>query len=103
MDKKVATDVKTTIDKDAQVTIQEIARTLDITSRSVSEILNYHLGYRKVCDQGVPQMLMPPNRRVQVAHSRAPLQTYDAYGLSLDEIVTGSQAWVCFCEPERKA
>ena len=43
--------VKATIDKDARVTIQEIANTFDITSRSVSEILIHYLGYRKVCDR----------------------------------------------------
>ena len=51
-------------DKDAWVTIQEIANTLDITSRIVSEILKHHLGYHKGCDQWVPQMLMPANKRI---------------------------------------
>lgn len=67
---KLAADVKAVIDYDAQVIIQEISSTLDTISGSVSKILKLHLGYRKVCDWWVHQILMLENR-VWVAFSRS--------------------------------
>ena len=87
--KKMATHVKELTDKDAQVTIQEIANTLDITSGSVSKILKYQTGYRKACDRWVPQLLTPASKEGIGGLFRSTASNEAGDLTCLDEIITG--------------
>ena len=85
----MATHVKELTDKDAQVTIQEIANTLDITSGSVSKILKYQTGYRKACDRWVPQLLTPANKEGIGGLFRSTASNEAGDLNYLNEIITG--------------
>ena len=90
--------------EDARITIRETAEALDISSWSVSNILQDKLRCRKVSVRWISHILTQEIKRDRVAYSKSLLQSDDNCDpRRLHEVVTGDETWVHHYEPERTA
>lgn len=89
--------------KDARITVREIARHTGLSSGSVHQVLRNRLKLRKIFARWIPHILSDEQKRGRVQVAKQLLKKYDNCDQRrLSEIVTGDETWVYFYQPERK-
>ena len=77
--------------EDRQITIQEIAEILGISSSTVHGILDDHLHMTKVYSAWIPRLLTPLQRHERVEASEELLVRYEEGNDLLSRIITGDE------------
>ena len=86
--------------RDRQISVRRVAYELAISKTTTHEIMNSHMGMKKVCTQWVPKLLTPIQRTNRVDCYQELLQqsevNLDNY---FDCIVTGDESWIHRYDP----
>ncbi|KAF7253399.1 Methyltransferase-like protein 24 [Varanus komodoensis] len=89
--------------EDARIKIKMLAEMTNLSVGIIFTIFHDHLNLSKVCARWVLQMLMAPQKQVQVKCCRELLELSGEDPLSIfDRIVTGDETWVHQYDPESK-
>ena len=85
---------------DRQISIRRLAEELATTKTTIHEIMNNHMGMKKVCTQWVPKLLTPIQRAHSVDCCQELLQQSEVNPIKFfDCIVTGDEFWVHHYDP----
>lgn len=88
---------------DRRVTVDEVARDLEISHGSAYEIIHNRLSFHKVCARWVPHQLTTLHKQTRLEICQQHLHRYADEGDSfLNRIITGDETWVHYYEPESK-
>jgi len=93
--------VEALIRTDRRISLDDIARTLDISHGSAHNLVK-SLGFSKVCARWVPRQLTPDLKRQRLDCCTELLQLNERDDTFLRRIVTGDETWVHHYEPESK-
>jgi histone-lysine N-methyltransferase SETMAR len=86
--------------RDRQISVRRVADELGIPKTNVHEIMNNHLGMKKVCTRWVPKLLTPLQRANRVDCCQELLEESEADSSNFsDRIVTGDECWVYHYDP----
>ena len=86
--------------RDRQISVRRVADQLDISKTIVCEILNDHLGMKKVYTKWVPKLLTPLQRANRVECFEELLQESNEDPIDfLGRIVTGDETWIHHYDP----
>ena len=86
--------------RDRQISVRRVADQLDISKTIVCEILNDHLGMKKVYTKWVPKLLTPLQRANRVECCEELLQESNEDPIDfLGRIVTGDETWIHHYDP----
>ena len=91
------------INKDWQLTEQELEAELGIPKTTVSEILMQALGMKHVMAKFILQLLLPVQKDHRAAVANDLTETSTNEPDFPQKVITGDELWVCSCDPERKA
>ncbi len=90
--------------RERQISVRRVADELGIPKSSVHEIMNDHLGMKKVCTRWVPKLLTPLQRANRVDCCEELLQDCEADPSNFfDRIVTGDECWIYHYDPLTQA
>ena len=88
---------------DRRVSIDEVARVLQISHGSAYKMMHKKLRFHKVCARWVPKQLTELHKQMHVDICRKHLDHYgNERDIFLDRIITGDETWVHHYEPESK-
>ena len=91
------------IEEDSRVRVLQIAESVGISSRSVSNILHDVLGLSKVSATWVPHMLTDEQKCKRVQWCRKMIEKFDrGRSIAVREIVSGDETWIYSFDPETK-
>jgi len=95
--------VRKLLKQNPRLTYEEMQNFMDISARSLNEILHTHLNVRKVCARWIPHFLKAEEKEVRVNWCRQLLNKYENTDLwQRSEIVTGDETWIYQYDPETK-
>lgn len=95
--------IRDLIEGDRRLTVDEIAREVQISHGSVHSIITEHLGFRKVCARWVPRLLTNDQKEVRKAICQRLLDRFNQEkDHFLKRIVTCDETWVHHYTPESK-
>ena len=85
---------------DRQISIHRVAEELAIPKIIVHEIMNSHMGMKKICPRWVPKLLTPIQRANRVDCCQELLQQSEVNPAKFfDCIVTGDESWIHHYDP----
>ncbi|XP_026314672.1 histone-lysine N-methyltransferase SETMAR-like [Hyposmocoma kahamanoa] len=88
---------------DRRLTVEEIAKTIGISSERTHHIITADLGFSKVSARWVPRLLSVEQKRNRLTTSRDCLELYEADPLEfIERFVTMDETWVHHNTPETK-
>ena len=86
--------------RDRQISIRRVAEELAIPKTTIHEIMNNHMGMKKVCTRWVPKLLTPIQRANRVDCCQELLQQSEVNPVKFfDCIVTGDEFWIHHYDP----
>ena len=86
--------------RDRQISIRRLAEELAIPKTTIHEIMNNHMGMKKVCTRWVPKLLTPIQRANRVDCCQELLQQSEVNPAKFfDCIVTGDESWIHHYDP----
>ena len=92
--------VERTVMHDRQISIRHVAEELTIPKTAIHEIMNNHMGMKKVCTRWVPKLLTPIQRANRVDCCQELLQLSEVNPAKFfDYIVTGDESSIHHYDP----
>ena len=86
--------------RDRQISIRRLAEELPIPKTTIHEIMNNHMGMKKICPQWVPKLLTPIQHASRVDCCQELLQQREANPAKFfDCIVTSDESWIHHYDP----
>ena len=86
--------------RDRQISIRRVAYELGIPKATIYEIMNNHMGMKKVCTRWIPKSLTPIQRTSHVDCCQELLQQSEVNPAKFSDcIVTGDEAWTHHYDP----
>ena len=96
--------VKIVVEKDALLSVRDIASCTGVSEGSVQAILKKRLNLRKVCARWVPHLLTEEQKTQRLKCARKILKTYKGCNSwVISNLLTGDETWVHMFEPQRRA
>ena len=95
--------VRDLVYSDRRIQVEEIAQALGISHGSVSTILHYRLGMRKLTARWVPKFLSDEQMATRASVCSALLKRFRSKDDFFLRLVTVDENWVHYYEPENKA
>lgn len=103
IDESLTSDVTNALQKDARMTVRDIACSFDIGTATAHKILTEKLNMERVCARWVPRLLTDIDQQRRVSASRAFLKRWRAGGdRFLERIITCDETWLYYYDPETK-
>ena len=85
---------------DRQISVRHVAYELDIPKTTIHEIVNNHMGMKKVCTRWVPKLLTPIQRANCMDCCQELLQENEVNPVKFfDCILTGDESWIHHYDP----
>ena len=92
--------IERTVMRDGQVSIRRVAEELGIPKTIIHEIMNNHMGMKKVCSRWVPKLLTPIQHANRVDCCQELLQQSEVNSAKFSGcIVTGDESWIRHYDP----
>ena len=86
--------------RDRQIPIRRVAEESAIPKTTIHEIMNNHMGMKKVCPRWVPKLFTPIQRVNRVDFCQELLQQSEVNPTTFfDCIVTGDESWIHHYDP----
>ena len=95
--------IRKLLKNDGRITVEEIAKYVEISTGSVFTILKSKLKFRKLCARWIPHILKKEQKRERVQKCQKLLKMFENMDQrKLTELVTDDETWAHFFQPERK-
>ena len=86
--------------RDRRISIRRLAEELGIPKTTIHEIMNNHMGMKKVCTRWVPKLLTPIQRANRVDCCQELLQQSEVNPAKFSDcILTGDESWIHHYHP----
>ena len=96
--------VKIVVEKDARLSVKDIASCSGISEDSMQTILKKGLDLRKVCARWVPHLLTEEQKTQRLKCARELLETYKGCNSRvISNLLACDETWVHMFEPQRRA